>query len=262
MERQKERQNLRFLNLDIFTSFIKRNHKITKRGRFLLCKIMQKARNSESTTITLDCSELNISRADVHNSLQKLASVFYHDHKTSNSYGLVKNIFLLEGSNKIVLMIHKEIYELANLGEFHTLCAIDNRYAFKIYKYLQNKKKEGLNEIVLSIDGLKRIVGLKTEDYSTYSNFKNKLLLPVIKRINSASDMKIVFYELKKKELSKKNSTKELKGNKILFTMRKLSDKKLYPVLGDCSDFPYTEGEMLVPAGPKTKIDCLFFRVQ
>jgi len=68
-------------------------------------------------------------------------------------------------------------------------------YSIRIYELL--KRYENLGEVTFEVDRLKFILGLKTDEYTLYGNFKNKVVLVAQKELIDKTDVSFDFEEEK-----------------------------------------------------------------
>lgn len=80
-------------------------------------------------------------------------------------------------------------YQLKNIMQFKST------YSFRIYELL--KQYEKLGERKISIDELRTKLDLEASEYPKYANLKQRILLQAQKEINSKTDIKFEFEEIK-----------------------------------------------------------------
>jgi plasmid replication initiation protein len=156
---------------------------------------------------------LNINPKHLYNltltSLKKLANVYMkidmQDNKGNEiikEIGLIQNNFTFKKySNKFYISFHQDMKDyLLDIQEKYTrypLADISNlklKHSLKFYEYL---KSISFNEIVISIEKLKKRLDIDINSYKNYGMFKKKVIEPVIHEINDNTSLNISYEPIK-----------------------------------------------------------------
>jgi Initiator Replication protein len=116
--------------------------------------------------------------------------------------GWVSSADYIDGEGCVILCFDPKLkpYLLQLKGNF-TSCKLEmllsfkSQYTMRVYTLL--KQYERVKEREIKLDQLREILGLRKDLHVEYSNFKNKILLPVQKELESKADLTFEFDEIK-----------------------------------------------------------------
>lgn len=72
---------------------------------------------------------------------------------------------------------------------------LKSKFSIRIYELL--KQYEGIGSRLLCLEDLRKYLGIRADEYSLYSNFKNKVLKVAKKELNAKTDISFDFLEIK-----------------------------------------------------------------
>ncbi|MCP4344997.1 MAG: replication initiation protein [Desulfobacterales bacterium] len=130
---------------------------------------------------------LTIKESDGELQINWLSSAKYFDKK-----GFIEISF--DPKLKPYLLVLREKFTQYQL---QNVIRLKSSYSIRIYELL--KQYEFIGERTFNLEELRRILGIEPEEYELYSNFKNRVLKPSQKEINSKkTDISFEFQEKKK----------------------------------------------------------------
>lgn len=195
--------------IEAFVNMTKNEYKLTL---YLISKINKNDANFRKQTITVRefCTLLNISengrssyiKAFEESLLNNKIKILYEngDRLRINWYSYVKYI---AGEGILEIMFNKEIEPcLLNIKNNFTknklkiLLQFKSGYSMRIYELL--KQYQHLKTKTIELKEFRLILGLETNMYPSYANFKQRILAPSQKEINAISDIYFDFEEIKK----------------------------------------------------------------
>lgn len=96
---------------------------------------------------------------------------------------------------------------------------LKSKFSIRIYELL--KQYEGIGSRLLCLEDLRKYLGIRADEYSLYSNFKNKVLKVAQKELNAKTDISFDFLEIK--------TGRKVTELKLIIVTSKISDEALDP---------------------------------
>jgi len=109
-------------------------------------------------------------------------------------------------------------YKLINI------LSLGSYYSIRLYELLKKWERTGKWET--TVDHLKELMGITQKSYNVYGNFKNRIIGPATKELNSKTDLKVTFEEIKKGRRVVKivYKIKKVRGNVFDFGLLEKND--------------------------------------
>jgi len=157
-----------------------------------------------------ELKELNINPKHLYNtvltSLKKLANVYMKIESEKKDeikeVGLIQNNFTFKKySSKFYISFHQDMKDyLLDIQEKYTRYPLEDilnlklKHSLKLYEYL---KSISFNELIISLEKLKKRIDIPNESYDKYGIFKQKVLEPVLKEINEKTSINVKYEPIK-----------------------------------------------------------------
>lgn len=138
-------------------------------------------------------------------SLKKLANVYMKiDTNDLEGNGVIKEVGLIQNnftfkkySNKFYIAFHQDMKDyLLDIQEKYTrypladISSLKLKHSLKLYEYL---KSISFEEIIISIEKLKKRLDISLNSYEKYAMFKIKVLDPVMQEINERTSLNVQY---------------------------------------------------------------------
>jgi len=204
----------------------------------------------ESYTLYYDVLDLaGVTKKDrfsvVSEALEKLMSTFVEldekqremlgeqtkNIKGTRRLGLIKNDYQFSKNTRTIVFsipsilkpFFLELQSNYTTYNLHNISNFSSAYDFSLYELLSSWKNYEENFFV-TVDNLREIMGVTGSSYNSYGNFKNRILLKSIERINKHTNLNVKMIELKANN-TKANSLKKERVAKIEFVIKDEDEK-------------------------------------